>query len=146
MFNDPVGLTGKLTICRYDENNNLVETVNVNNLVVTTGKTLLANLASGNTTSYVGYMGVGTSSTAASASDTTLVSESGRVGLTTRTTSSNVISFVAIFLPGTATATLQEAGLFTASSGGIMFARSTFSPITKGMNDTVAITWAVTVG
>lgn len=145
-FVEPIKFSGEVSIVKYDENGNITQTVCVKNLVVDAGKTLIAKLVSGQTATAVTHMGVGTSSTAAAASQTTLVAEAGRVALTTKSSSSNVMSFIGIFPAGTGTGTLQEAGLFNAASAGDMMCRSVFTSITKGANDTISITWTITVG
>lgn len=145
-FNEPIKFIGEVSIKKYDENGILTQDVHVKNLVVDAGKTLIAKLITGQSATSVSHMALGTSNTAAAAAQTTLVAEAGRVALTTKTSSSNVMSFVAIFPAGTATGTLQEGGLFNAASGGDMMCRSTFTSVTKGVNDTVSITWTITVG
>lgn len=143
--NDSLNLSGNLHIIKYDVNMNIVEERHVKNLVVTAGKNLIATLVTGASSTTVGYMAVGTGSTAPAAADTTLGTEVARVALTTKNAANNVMSFVGIFNPGVGTGTLQEGGLFTAASAGTMLCRSTFSSITKGVSDTVSITWTVTI-
>lgn len=145
-FDDPIKFSGSVDIVKYDDNGTITEKIHVKNLVVDAGKALIAKLVSGNTATAVTHMAVGTSSTAAAASQTTLVTEVGRVALTTKTASANVMSFIGIFPAGTATGSLQEAALFNAASSGDMMCRSTFSSISKGANDTVSITWTITIG
>lgn len=145
-FIDPIKFSGLVDIVKYDEAGNVIERVHVKNLVVDSGKALIAKLVSGNVATAVTHMAVGTSSTAASANQTTLVAEVGRVTLTTKSASANVMSFIGIFPAGTGTGSLQEAALFNAASAGDMMCRSTFSPISKGANDTVSITWTITIG
>jgi phage-related tail protein len=88
---------------------------------------------------------VGTSSTAAAAGQTALVSESARGALTSTTVTNNEIAYVETFAAGTATAALTEAGIFDASSGGDMLCRTVFSVVNKGANDSMTITWTITV-
>jgi hypothetical protein len=53
--------------------------------------------------------------------------------------------YVASFPAGTGTGAIVEAGLFNASSGGDMLCRTTFAVVNKGANDSITITWTVTV-
>jgi hypothetical protein len=144
-FSDPLKFTGAVEIVRYDANNNEVERVNMHNLVVDTGKQLIAKYVTDVAADPITHMAVGTGSTAAAAGQTALTTEAGRVALSTKTASGAVMSFVGIYPPGTATGSLVEAGLFTAASAGTMLCRSVFSAITKGADDTVSITWSITV-
>ena len=52
---------------------------------------------------------------------------------------------VASFGPGVDTGTLREAGLFSLTSGGTMFARQTFGDIVKAAGDTLVLTWQLTL-
>lgn len=145
-FIEPIKFSGQVEIKKYDQNGNLTDNIQVKNLVVDAGKTLIAKLVSGNPGTAVTHMALGTSSTAAADAQTTLVVEAGRVTLTTKSSSANVMSFIGIFPAGTATGTLQEAGLFNAGSAGDMMCRTVFASVTKGVNDTISITWTITVG
>lgn len=145
-FNDSLKFSGMVDIVKHDEFGNVVEEIHVKNLVVDAGKALIAKLVSGNGGTAVTHMAVGTSNTTAAAAQTTLVAEVGRSALSTNSASGNVMSFISIFPAGAATGSLQEAGLFNAATAGDMMCRSTFSPITKGANDSISITWTITIG
>ena len=74
----------------------------------------------------------------------------GRVALdsttiVTTSVTNDSIQYVATFPAGTATAGLQEAGIFNASSAGTMLCRTVFAVINKGALDTLTITWKITV-
>ena len=92
------------------------------------------------------HMALGSSSTAAAVGDTTLGTELGRVALTAGTAANNVVTYTATFGTGVATGGVQEAGIFNASSAGILLCRVVFAVVNKGANDTMAVTWTVTVG
>ena len=79
MIKDNFNLKGKLSIAL---NNEVVQ--EVDNLVVTAGKNYVADRMKNNST-VMGYMAVGTGTTAAAAGDTTLASESDRNALTSTT-------------------------------------------------------------
>lgn len=117
----------------------------VHNLVVTAGKQLL--LASGGTAKYVKdfpYIAIGTGTTAAAISDTTLGTESARALGTLSNPDANTLQIVYTFPAGTATGAITEAGLFSASSGGTMLARQVFSVKNKDASDTLTATWTIT--
>ena len=116
----------------------------VDNLVVTAGKNYVADRMKNNST-VMGYMAVGTGTTAAAASDTTLASESDRNALTSTTVTNNEVAYVGTWAAGDASVAITEAGLFSASSGGTMLARTVFSAVNKGASDSLTITWTITV-
>lgn len=139
MINEELKLTGHVTVAVNDE---VVQ--EIPNLVVTAGKGYVASRMKDTTDGAMSHMAVGTSSTAAAAGDTALSTESGRVSLTSTTVSNNVITYVATFPAGTATAALTEAGILNASSGGTMLCRTVFATVNKGSSDAMTITWAIT--
>ena len=89
-------------------------------------------------------MATGTGTTAASAGQTALVSEAGRVALASTGISGAVVTYTATFPAGTATGALTEAAVLNASSGGTMLCRTVFSAVNKGANDAMTITWTIT--
>ena len=49
------------------------------------------------------------------------------------------------FAAGSGTGAITEAGVFNASSGGTMLCRTVFSVVNKGADDSMTITWTITV-
>jgi len=145
---DFVKPTGTLNIVLTDEHGVVKMNVTVPNLVVTTGKTwLAARMANTSLPAQMSYMAVGQSTQAAAIGDTALYSEAGRAALTTAggTPSGTSTQFNATFSPGVGTGSLTEAAILNASSAGTMLARTVFGVVTKGVNDTVSLTWNVTM-
>lgn len=142
MLTDKLSLTGALTISRNGE---VVR--EIKNLVVTSGKALVAANLQGNNVSPVTYMALGTGTTAADVTDTTLESELDRNALTTSggTVSGAVVTYETTWAPGDGTGAITEAGLFTDSTGGIMLARTVFPVVNKGADDTITVVWDVTI-
>lgn len=129
-----------------DEHGNLKQVEEEHNLVVTTGLNHIADqLSSSPGQSAMSHMAVGTGSTAASASDTTLGTELDRNALTSRTDADAVVTYVGTWAAGDGTGALTEAGIFNASSSGTMLARVVFSAINKAAADTLTITWTLTL-
>lgn len=117
-----VKLTGHLSIKKYNDKDELIYETEVPNLVVTTGKEFLASRIISNTSAVMTNMGVGDDSSAPVLSQTALINELARVPFNTATSSGASVTFTGIFLPGTATGNLTEAGIFnTASSSVITF-------------------------
>tara|TARA_R100000781_G_scaffold106530_1_gene70575 strand:+ start:94 stop:525 length:432 start_codon:yes stop_codon:yes gene_type:complete len=139
-INDQLQLKGHLQIHLNDE---LVQ--DIDNLVVTAGKNLVASRLVGTSSGVMSHMAIGSGTTAAAAGNIALGSELGRVSLTSGTASSAVVTYVATFAAGTGTGAVTEAALLNASSSGTMLARTVFSVVNKGANDSMTVTWTVTV-
>jgi len=91
------------------------------------------------------HMAIGTGSTAAAAGNTALGSEADRNTLTSTTVSGATITYVATFGAGEGTGAITEAALLNASSSGTMLCRTVFAVVNKGSQDSMTITWTVTV-
>jgi hypothetical protein len=142
-------MTGKLDIVVYDADGNVKEQREVPNIVTTAGKTFIAARIAGTSAAVMGWMEVGTGSTAAAVGDTALgaVVASSRTATSVSggTPSSNTVVYATTFPAGTGTGALTEAGVFNASSSGTMLCRTVFSVINKGASDSMTITWTVTI-
>ena len=145
--NSEVQMIGKVHIVKTNAAGQVTYDYTVPNLVVTAGKQFIASKLRATTNSPVSmtHMAIGTSSTTPAAGDTALGAQTGRVSLSGDTATSNYVTFTATFPAGTGDGAIVEAGIFNASSGGTMLARTTFPTVTKGSGDTLAITWIVTV-
>lgn len=146
MIQDDLKLKGRLDIVVTAEDGTVKQRESVKNLVVTSGKGYVASRMKDASTSVMSHMSIGTGTTAAAAGNTALVSESARVSLTSTTVNNNDVVYVATFPAGTpsSAATITEAGIFNASSGGTMLCRTVFGSISKGTSDALTITWTVT--
>ncbi len=142
MLNDKLSLTGALTV---SVNGEVVR--DIRNLVVTSGKELVAANLQGGTVTPMTHMGVGSGSVAAGSADTALGAQIDRNALSTSggSVSAAVVTYECTWLPGDGTGALTEAGLFSASSGGTMLARTVFPVVNKGADDNVTIVWDVTI-
>ena len=137
---------GSVHVQLIDENGNIKQEHTNHNLIVTVGKTYLASwlAAASQAGEFMSYIGVGTGTNAAAAGDTDLQTPLPTRVLGTLTSSANTWQNVAVFNPGVDTGAITEAGLFTASSSGTMFARQVFAVYNKQAGDTLQITWTVT--
>ena len=148
MFTESIALKGKVNIIHLDQFGNKKDERNIDNLVVTAGKTVIASRMAGNTTALMTRMGVGTSSSTAVIGDTSLGAAiaAGNVVLDSTTASTNTITYVATFPAGTGTGAVVEAGIFNGFPGvGSMLCRTVFSVVNKGASDVIVITWVVSV-
>jgi hypothetical protein len=141
MISEKAQSKGYLTITLLDENGQVKESLDINNLIVTSGKNLFAARLSGSGNS-PSHIGVGTSAIAPTLSNTALGTQLARVSATP-TLNSNTVQYIATFGPGVGTGTIAEAGLFNAASAGVMISRVAFTAFTKAAGDTLSITWNV---
>lgn len=92
------------------------------------------------------YSAIGSGSTAAATSDTSLEYESAREsGSYAHTGATKIFTNTNTFGPGVGTGEVREAGLFNASSSGTMLNRVVFSVINKGSNDSLQVEWTATL-
>jgi hypothetical protein len=141
---DEIKAVGSVKIVLTGSDGQIKDEREIHNLVVTTGKNFIASRMTGTTTA-MSHMAIGSDNTAPAAANTGLGSELGRVALSSATTTSNITTYSATFPTGTGTGAVVEAGIFNASSSGTMLCRTTFAVVNKGANDTITITWTVTV-
>lgn len=145
MITELLKATGQLDLVVRDASNNIKQQMTVPNLVVTTGKNLIADRLIGATNGVMSHMAVGTANTTLDATNTQLASQLGsRVSLSASRTN-NVITYTCTFGEGVATGALVEAGIFNAATSGTMLCRTTFPVINKESTDTLTITWSVTI-
>lgn len=143
-----VSLKGRLEIVVKDETTGEIKDQReVDNLIVTAGKSYIASRMVGTSASVIGYMALGTGTASAVVGDTALGSEisGSRTALTSYTSSGAVATAVATFGAGVGTGAVTEAGLFNASTAGTMLCRTVFSVVNKGANDSMTITWTQTI-
>lgn len=120
------------------------------NLVVTVGKSYLAAwlAAASQAGEFMTFVGLGTNASGPTSGDTALGAEFSGGGYSrsdgTLSSLSNVWTNTATFNPGNGTGAITEAGLFSASTSGTMFARQVFSVYNKAAGDTMIVVWSVT--
>ena len=139
MINDNLKLTGALTIAINDT---IVQ--KTENLVVTAGKEWVADRMNDANT-VMSHMAIGTGTANALAGDTTLGTELDRNALSSTTVTANAVAYVATWAATDGTGAITEAGIFDAATGGDMLARTKFNVVNKGADDSMTITWTVTV-
>jgi hypothetical protein len=148
MLTDSLKPTGQLKIVLRDKDGNIKSEKIEKNLVVTAGLNYIAaRMTDTSEPTDMSHMAVGTGTTSAAAGQTALVTESARVALTggEGAPSTNTIVYTATFPAGTGTGALTEAAVLNASSSGTMLCRTVFSAVNKGADDSVTITWTITI-
>jgi len=147
---EKIFIKSRVKIELFDKNKKLKNSSVVNNLITRSGEDHIADQLSDRTEASMAYMAVGTSTTAASAGDTKLGNELDRNALTSRTQGSgaeaNNVVYVCEWAANEAVGAITEAGIFNATTSGIMLCRAVFSPINKAAEDTLKITWTITFG
>jgi hypothetical protein len=152
-------LEGKLDIMLYDEFGNLKDERHLDNLIVDVGFEGVASRIAPhdgelNSGSPYNYIAIGTSSTAVNAGQTSLAAELS-LGPNYSRVQDSVASYsvstgkqltlTGTWVAGQGTGTISESGIFNSSTGGDMLARQVFSSISKGTNDSLTITWTITL-
>jgi hypothetical protein len=140
-----IKMTGRVRIAMNGE---IVR--DIKNLVVTEGKEWIADRMQQDTGSAVmGWMTIGTGTTAAAVGDSTCETQSAHQALTTSggVVAGAVITFASTFAAGVGTAAITEACITnnTTVDTGDMLARTVFAAINKGALDTMTITWDITI-
>lgn len=144
MINDQIKATGELQVVLTGPDGKVKESKTIPNLVVTTGKNFIAGRMVGTPTA-MSHMAIGSGTGSAAAGDTALGTELGRVSLTSSTATGAVVTYVGTFPAGTGTGNVTEAGILNASSGGTLLCRTVFGLVTKGADDSLSITWTITI-
>ena len=147
--NEKLKLSGRLSIVLKDKAGEVKEQRDVENLVVNSGLAYIISRMVGTAKATMTHMAVGSGATAAAAGVTTLGSQLGsRKALDSTTISrSNNEKFIYVttFDPDEGTSAITEAGIFNASTSGDMLCRTLFSVINKSADDSMVITWTITL-
>jgi hypothetical protein len=144
MIQESIKAKGKLQIKLFGPDGKLKSEKTIPNLVVTTGKTFIAARMVGTPTA-MSHMAIGSGTTDPVVGNTALETELGRVALTSSASSGAVVTYVASFGAGTGTGAVTEAGILNASSGGTLLCRTEFAVVNKGADDSMSVTWTITV-
>jgi hypothetical protein len=147
MTDESMQLHGAMTlILRHADGE--FEATHQDNIIVNVGFDFIAD-AIGKAASrpgVMGYIALGTGTTAAAATQSTLVTELDRNAATyAHTAGTKTFTFTANFLAGDATGAITEAGVFNAASGGIMFDRVVFPVVNKGSDDSLSAVFTFTM-
>lgn len=146
MINDNLKLRGDVAIVVKDKDGKVKDSREIHNLVVSAGLEYICSRMAGASANVMSHMAVGSGTTAASAGQTDLVSILGsREALDSTSASSNTITYTSSFEAGEGTGAVTEAGIFNASSSGTMLCRTVFAVVNKDADDTMSITWTITL-
>jgi len=145
---EAIEMAGNVNFVHYDGEGNILGIYDGQNVIVLGG---LQNMAELLLTDQTGvqfdYIAIGTSNTAATNTETTLVEEDSRSagsGTVASTTLSNDTAQLQVTFAITgADRAMQESGAFSSSSAGTMLCRKTFSDINVSTGDSLQVTWKV---
>jgi hypothetical protein len=94
----------------------------------------------------MGFIALGTGTTAAASTQSALVTELDRNAATyAHTAGTKTLTFSAGFVAGDATGAITEAGVFNAATAGIMFDRVVFPVVNKGADDSLTAVFTFTM-
>jgi hypothetical protein len=149
MINENLKLRGDVNIVLRDKDGNVKDEREIKNLVVNAGLAYIASRMVGTAKAVMSHMGLGAGTTAAGAAQTDLVSMLGAREALDSTTIAGVNSakvvYVSSFEAGDATGAVTEAGIFNAAVGGDMLCRTVFAVVNKAADDTMTVTWTITL-
>lgn len=146
MIHDKVKVSGKVRLVLKDKNGKVKESREIKNLLVSTGLEFICSRMAGTSASVMSHMALGSGTTTPAAGQTDLVSILGsREALDSTSASSNTITYVSSFEAGEGTGAVTEAGIFNASSSGTMLCRTVFAVVNKQADDTMSVTWTITL-
>ena len=145
MINENLKLRGDVALVLRDKNGNIKEEREIKNLIVTSGLGFIASRMK-NTIDIMSHMALGSGTTAAAAAQTALVTQLGsREALDSTTVSAATVTYIASFEAGDGTGAVTEAGIFNAASSGTMLCRTVFGVVNKEADDTMSVTWTITL-
>ena len=146
MINENLKLRGDVAIVLKDKNGKVKDSRVIHNLVVNSGLTFICSRMGSTSAGVMSHMALGSGTTAASSGQTDLVSILGsREALDSTSASSNTITYVSSFEAGEGTGAVTEAGVFNAASSGTMLCRTVFAVVNKQADDTMSVTWTITL-
>ena len=146
MINDKLKLRGDVALVLKDKDGNIKESREINNLVVTAGLTFICARMAAASDNVMSHMALGSGTTPAAAGQTDLVSILGsREALDSTSPSANTITYVSSFEAGEGTGAVTEAGIFNGASGATMLCRTVFPVVNKQADDTMSVTWTITL-
>lgn len=151
-MNESLNMEGKIRLQVFGANGELKDDTGwIKNIITNAGKAQLALLAGDASATPFTYLAVGTSATAVAATDTTLTAEitdtglaraAGTVSRVTTTVTNDTLN-VTYTWTATGNKTVEEVGLFNASSAGTMLGHALTTSKVLTNTDTLTATYQV---
>ena len=148
---DGLVLAGYLDLEKRDATGKVIEKREVKNLIVNTGKTLIAKMVGhvAGTTECVDHIEIGCSGTAVNVTQVGLVGYSYDATVTPSYEADYTLKMVSVFASGVfpiAGINITEAGTFSgATPSGTMISRQTFDAINLTSTDNLTVTWRLII-
>ena len=149
---ESIGLKGHYKFTLTDIHTGEVRVYEYDNLIVTAGRTALANHLTNAvptvTPLRINFTALGTGTTAPANGDTQLQTEVFRKATASETNSNNVAFVTAFYTASEVSGTFREAGLFIAgtitANSGTLFSRVAIN-ITKSLSESLTIDYTITI-
>lgn len=150
-MNDTLKMIGTYNFEIRDVNGKIRDAWKVKNLVVSAGKAQMASLAGDATATPFTYVALGTTNTAPAAGNTALAAEitdsgfqraAGTVTRITTTVTNDTLSISKTFT-ASGSKTLEEVGIFNASSSGTMLSRALTGTKAMSSGEQITITYTL---
>lgn len=142
---DSLKVKGRVGIVLKDKDGQIKETREVNNLVVTTGLAYIASRMADNGDGAMSHMALGAGTAAPVAGDTALGSQLEARKAVSVSHSGGTVTYTATFGANESEGAVTEAGIFDAATGGTMLCRVKFDVVNKGQEDSMSISWSISV-
>jgi len=147
--NDSVQVTGTINMKLIGRDGTVKDERHLKNMVVATGKKLMAERFVGTSTRNITHIALGTGSAATTSATTSLgspIAGASVPAVLTTPQSGSVFIYSANFAAGVGTGALTEVGEFNIDGAvSTLFARTVFPVVNKAADDILFITWATTV-
>jgi hypothetical protein len=147
--NESLRFKGDVAIVLKSKDGCIKDRREIKNLVVNTGLAFIISRMVGTTKGVMSHMAVGSGTNAAAAGDTSLQTQLGsRKALDSTTiagSNNEKVVYVTTFAAGEGTGAVTEAGIFNAGTAGDMLCRTAFAVVNKATDDTLVITWTITL-
>ncbi len=145
MLKSTIELDTNVHITLLGGDGSIKKELHLKNLITTVGKEFIVSRMGGSSANVMSHMAIGTNSTAAAASNTTLGAELTRKALSAAVVTGQSIEYSAVFGAGEGTGAITEAGILNAASAGTLLNRLTFSVVNKDAADILIVNWTVSL-
>ena len=147
--NEHLKFKGDVAIVLKNKDGCVKDRREIKNLVVNTGLAFIISRMVGTAKNVMSHMAVGSGTNAAAAGNTSLQTQLGsRKALDSTTiagSNNEKVVYVTTFAANEGTGGVTEAGIFNASTSGDMLCRTVFAVVNKATDDTLVITWTITL-
>lgn len=147
MERESLSLAGEVTFVLKDKEGKIKDKRQVKNLITDAGFDFVCDvMGKAAQPADMSYTAIGTGTTAATDTNTELETESTRkTNAYGHTTGENTYYSTCTFGAGEGTGAITESGMLNHATTGSLLCRQTFSVINKGADDSLEVTWKITL-